>query len=181
MHAFLLILYAIVILFLLYALFALVRGIMLLFRKDFVPFVPIPSHVLAELIPLLKLDKKSVLYDLGCGDGKIICAAHHTYPSATCIGIEKQWGPYLWGKIKHSKQISGTCETIRGDLFGHAYKDATHITAYLFPEFMNRLLPKLEQEVRAGTKLFSIDFPFAHKEPTHVIPVHRHNIYIYEF
>jgi len=158
-----------------------------MFHKDFVPFVRTPTDVIPHILNALKLDEQSVLYDLGCGDGKIVSACHTACPTATCIGIEKQMSPYFLGCIRHRKKFSEKFKLIRDDIFHHTYTDTTHITTYLFPFLMDELLPKLQKELRPGTKVISIDFPFSKKQYTDIIHTSRslyltgRKIYVYEF
>lgn len=183
----LLMLYIIVTILLLCITFLLIKSFTRMLRKDFVPFVPIPTDALVHLIQALQLNEKSTLYDLGCGDGKIIAACYDICPNATYIGIEKELWPYYLGRLRHRKKLSEKFNIIRGDLFNHTYADATHITLYLFPFLMDVLLPKLEKELCLGTKVFSIDFPFSKKQYTDIIHINdahkitHHKIYVYKF
>lgn len=170
-----------------YIVFLFIRFVFNSFHKNFVPFVPSPAAVMPHIISALNLNEKSILYDLGAGDGRIVCACHNAYPNATCIGIEKELWPYVLGRTRYRKNISEKFKFIRGNLFDYSYTDATHITTYLLPEVMDELLPKLERELAPGTKLISIDFPFTKKMYKDIISTSRslhltgRKIYIYEF
>ena len=52
------------------------------------PFVPVPSQIEEEIINALELKNNSVLYDLGCGDGRILLKAVQKHPNIQAIGIE---------------------------------------------------------------------------------------------
>ena len=149
------------------------------------PFVPVSSKVIPDIISALDLQPDSKFYDLGCGDGKVLLAATAAAPEANCIGIEFDWFPFKIAKIKCRKIPN--ISLLRENFFQTDLASATHIFTYLFPHTMNELLPKLEQELRPGTRLVSCDFKFTEKEPIQIIDLHRDEnklcrfLYIYEF
>src|ERR1035437_7676635 len=132
-----------------------------LFSK--VPFVPVRKKVLKDIISALKLSNESVLYDLGCGDGRILFAAAKIYPKISCVGIKKAPFQFLWAKVHKffTGKISKKISIIRGDMFEANVPPATHIFLYLFPELMDSLLPKFKKELKSGTRVVSCDFQFS--------------------
>ncbi len=179
--------YVVITVCLIYTVYSLVRSLVQLFSKRFVPYVPTAYDVFPYLKQVLDLDEKSVFYDLGCGDGRIVRACHDICPTAACIGIEKQLGPYMLARLRNRGRLCKTFKIIRGDFFDYAYSDATHIVLYLFPEIMDLLLPKFQKELKPGTKVISIDFTFSGKKYSDVIRTSRslyltgQKIYVYEF
>ncbi len=152
-----------------------------------VPFIPVRKNVLDDIISSLKLSNQSVLYDLGCGDGRILFYASKIFPSIKSIGIERAPFPYLCAKA--IKALSGSKEVsiVYGNMFKKDLSHATHIFMYLFPEVVDRLLPKFEKELKSGTRIVSCDFPFSKRQPNQVIELlatkHQLNkkLYIYDF
>lgn len=76
-----------------------------MFQKNFIPFVRTPTDVIPHILNALKLDEQSVLYDLGCGDGKIIATCHRIHPDTTYIGIEKKCGHIIWDDSATEKRF----------------------------------------------------------------------------
>lgn len=162
-----------------------------LFSK--VPFVPVRKKVLKDIISALKLSNESILYDLGCGDGRILFAAAKIYPKISCVGIEKAPFPFLWAKSRQifsnylPAQAGKKIMIVHGDMFQTDISPATHIFLYLFPELMNSLLPKFEKELRPGTRVVSCDFQFSGKHPDQVLDLKgtkyqlNRKLYIYNF
>lgn len=132
----------------------------LIFSKK-APFVPIPEEALSKLLSETTLDENDVVYDLGCGDGRVLVYLAKKFRGATYIGIELRLFPYLLAKIRSRKYANITI--IRGDFFKQDLTQATHIVTYLFPHVMDSLLPKLEAELK-HTTLISFDFSFSKKE-----------------
>jgi SAM-dependent methyltransferase len=151
------------------------------------PFIRTRSEVTDEIAGLIGGLKKTlrkgssapVVYDLGCGDGRVLMAirAHNLSlgsendlqtgrDSAQYIGIEKKVIPYILAKMNTGAAKNVTI--FRRDIFKTPLHDATHIYTYLYNNVMDTLLPKLEVELTPGTILYSLDFVFSKKEPTHV-------------
>lgn len=129
-----------------------------------VPYVPLPTHALRKLPSLLTLNQESVLYDLGCGDGRVLYElAKHS--DATFIGIEKAPLPYLIAVLRSALSKKKNVKIIFGDIYTVPLTNATHVFTYLLSEVMNRLYPKLQRELSPGAKVLSCDFTFAAQEP----------------
>jgi SAM-dependent methyltransferase len=152
------------------------------------PFVPIPKNILPEIIQALNLSTDSIFYDLGCGDGRILQAGLRLKPQIKTIGIEKEILPFYLAKWRLRKAIAaGSCQVFHQSFFNQSLTKATHVFTYLFPDLMDELLPKLQQELKPGTKLVSCDFAFNTKQPVKIIHLKRANrslgqkLYCYEF
>ncbi len=158
-----------------------------LFSK--VPFVPVRKKVLKDILSALELSNKSVLYDLGCGDGRILFVAAKIFPSISCVGIEKAPFPFMWAKLHKlfTGKMGEKIAIIQGDMFKKDVSPATHIFLYLFPELMDSLLPKFEKELKPGTRVVSCDFQFSDKQPDQVLDLEakkyqlNHKLYVYNF
>jgi len=165
----------------------LIRSFIKAFFTKEAPFVPSPQNTAHLLAQHLSIPTGSVVYDLGCGDGRLLRALHTLYPNSTYIGIEHELTPYFLFKFYNRRIIGKNFSISRGNFFKKDISDATHILTYLFPHVMDALLPKLERELQAGTKLISIDFPFTHKKPDQIIELSNvphtrgKRLYVYEF
>jgi len=130
------------------------------------PFVPVPSKAVPGIVDALGLVDGSVVYDMGCGDGRVLLSALRANPNIRAVGIEKALLPYLIAKIL----ARGTkIELLRKDFFSHDLSDATQVVTYLFPPVMKRIEEKLDRELKPGTRIVTIDFPFANRKPTRII------------
>lgn len=149
-----------------------------------VPFVSVSKKIILEIIKLLNLQSNSTLYDLGCGDGRVLIECQKQQPLAKFIGLDKDILPF-WRAKWNTKKLPITI--LRKDFFKCDLSDATHIFTYLSIKFMDELLPKLQKELRPGTRLVSCDFPFSQKKPMQTLHLIRpknslgKTLYIYEF
>jgi len=158
-----------------------------LLRGD-APFVPVPSAVLPEITKALGIRENSVVYDLGCGDGKVLMACSKAQPKAKYVGYEISLAIFLlaWIRVLKTKKYR-SIKIFRKNFFGEDFSKATHIFTYLMPKQMARLEEKFERELSPGTRLATCSFPLKTKEPSSIINLGRselllvRKIYVYDF
>lgn len=150
------------------------------------PFIPMPKEVLTRIVEALQIKPDSVVYDLGCGDGRILIAAHQAEPSALYKGVEKNLFPGLLCRINFWRiKAKNKPKLIRKNFFKTDLSSATHIFMYLFTGMPDKLWPKFQQELKPGTRIVSCDFPFTKIQPIQTIDLHRdnkmlaHKLYVY--
>ncbi len=150
-----------------------------------VPFVPVPRHIVDTVKELMPLKVGDTFYDLGSGDGRVVCAMAAAFPQARIIGIEKAPFPYLISRFKLWGKSADNAKLLYGDFSRVLLSDATHVYLYLFPEVVDVLLRKLERELKPGTRVVSCDFPFTGRTAQKIVPVARngrtYTLYLYEF
>jgi SAM-dependent methyltransferase len=135
------------------------------YRGYDVPFVPTPPEVVDEMLRLADLKAGDVLYDLGCGDGRIVIAAAKRY-GVKAIGIDID--PVRIGESNENAAqagLAGKVRFIQQDLFQADFKDATVVTMYLLTSVNLRLRPKLLADLRPGTRLVSHSFEMGDWRP----------------
>ena len=134
-----------------------------------VPFVPVRSRALVDMMENFDLKDGDVFYDLGCGDGRVLFETAKKFPGAEFVGIEKAPFPYLLARMRGLFSRSKNVRIKYGDIFKEDLSGATHVFVYLFPSFLKKLWPKLARELRPGTLLFSAAFVFEQKAPDRVV------------
>jgi len=124
-------------------------------RVPDVPYEPSPHHVVAEMLNLAQVGANDVVYDLGCGDGRIVIAAvKERGARGVCVDIDPQ-------RIRESRanaENAGVAQRIlflNQDLFDTDIGDATVVTVFLWPSMNLKLRPKLWRELKAGTRVVS--------------------------
>lgn len=83
-----------------YLILAVLFSILLGLLLSFAPFVPTQRRDLEAICEVIKLEPDQTLYELGCGDGRLVFALAQKYPQAQLIGIEILWPVYLIAKLK---------------------------------------------------------------------------------
>jgi precorrin-6B methylase 2 len=128
-------------------------------RSPDVPFVPTQSELVRSMLDVAKVGPSDVVYDLGCGDGRIVIAAVRQYRASrgVCVDID----PQRIKEARHNADTAGVAGKItfsNADLFQTDLSEATVVTLYLLPLVNERLRPKLFRELRPGTRVVSNSF-----------------------
>ena len=131
-------------------------------------YIPLPNRVVPLVIEALELNDGDTLYDLGSGDGKVLRAAVRAN-AVQAVGVEINPIVAAISKLKGSGLPN--YRIFRASLYNQDLSEATKIFTYLWPSMMEQLEPKLEKEVKKGTRIVSCDFPLPKKKPHEVINI----------
>jgi len=146
------------------------------------PFIPVKPEFLEQIVETMEIDEKDTVYDLGCGDARMLVSCQNAHPEAKYIGIEKNFVPYFWVKLRLLYLgKSAKIKIIHQDFFKADLSDATAIFLYLIPKQIVRLEEKFERELKPGTKVLAFKYPLQKKEPEKVSGLEGDKIYFYKF
>ena len=140
-------------------------------RRD-VPYVPTPQNVVDEMLTLANVTKNDVVYDLGCGDGRLVITAVKKFGARRGFGVDID--PQRISESNENAKTAGVTDRVTfavQDLFQTDFKDATVVTLYLLPEVNLRLRPKLLSDLRPGTRVVSHSFDMGDWKPQKAITV----------
>lgn len=150
-------------------------------RKPDVHYVPTPEAVVEEMLKVANVGKNDVVYDLGCGDGRIVITAAQKY-GARGIGVDID--PERIKESNENARKAGVTDRVKflqQDLFTMDFRDATVVTLYLLPALNLKLRPKLLSELKPGTRIVSHAFDMGDWKPEKVINVpgddHERTVY----
>jgi tRNA G37 N-methylase Trm5 len=118
-----------------------------------VRYEPSPMPVVATMTELAQVKPGDVVYDLGCGDGRIVVAAAKLGARAVCVDID----PVRIAEAAENAKSAGVAERIdfrNQDLFAIDLAEATVVMLFLSPEFNQKLRPRL-QGLKSGTRIVS--------------------------
>ena len=147
-----------------------------------VPYLPTPPEVVRVMLDMAQVHRGDVVYDLGCGDGRIVIAALKAGATrGVCVDID----PVRIAEARANAEGAGVTKSIRfveGDLFEVPIADATVVTLYLMPSVNERLRPRLLAELRPGTRVVSHDFDMGlawkpESEQSVSLPDHEHKVF----
>ena len=144
------------------------------------PFVQTPLEVAKKMLDLSQIRTGEVLYDLGCGDGRlIILAAKEIGAKATGVELREDLIERARTEIKRLN-LEDKVNVILGNFFDIAISDADVVTLYLTSSANERLRPKLEAELKPGARVVSHDFKVPGWKPSAVYnELLGHTIYAY--
>jgi len=127
-------------------------------RAPDVPYVPTTEAAVKKMLELAGVTKDDVVYDLGCGDGRIVVAAAKVY-GAKAVGIDIN--PQRIKEANENAKKAGVEALVRfeeNDLFEAKISEATVVTMFLLSNINLKLKPKLLRELKPGTRLVSNTF-----------------------
>ena len=136
-------------------------------RKPDVVFIASSDAVVDAMLKIANVTRNDVVYDLGCGDGKIVIAAAQRY-GARGVGIDID--PERIHEANEKARAAGVSQRVHftlGDIFADDTKigDATVVMLYLLPSLNERLRPKLWRELKPGTRVVSNSFTMGDSWP----------------
>lgn len=128
-------------------------------RSPEVPFVPTQNELVRSMLEAARVGPSDIVYDLGCGDGRIVIAAVRQYGArrGVCVDID----PQRIAEARQNADTAGMADKIafsNADLFQTDLREATVVTLYLLPLVNERLRPKLFRELRPGSRVVSNSF-----------------------
>jgi SAM-dependent methyltransferase len=143
------------------------------------PYVTTPAEVVRAMIEVARIHKHDVVYDLGCGDGRILIAAARRF-GARGVGVDIDPERVREARAKvAAHRLAGRIEIRQGDLFETDIREATVVTIYLLPDANLRLRSKLLKELRPGTRIVSHSFDMGDWKPQMVRTVGGTKVYLW--
>jgi len=154
--------------------------------EDLAPFVASPIPVVEKMLEMAGVTKDDVVYDLGCGDGRMLIVAAEKY-GARGVGIDID--PKRIEESRVNAKLAGIgkrAKFVEGDAAKVDISRATVVTLYLLPESNELLRPKLEKELKKGTRVVSHNYRipgWQDKEVASATVIDRqakeHSVYLY--
>ena len=151
------------------------------------PFVATPLPVVKQMLTLAEVKPSEIIYDLGCGDGRVVIMAAQDF-GAQGIGVEmrEDLAKQAMGKITELG-LEGRVKIVQGDMFKVDLSQADVITLYLTTSANDKVKPKLESELKTGTRVVSHDYEILGWRPIKIdnfcenprLGYPSHTIYVY--
>src|SRR5437870_8610671 len=139
-------------------------------RKPDVIYWPTPQNVVDKMLELAEVKKGDVVYDLGCGDARILVTAAKKYGvKGFGFDIDPDRVKDSLENVKKNK-VEDLVAIKKADIFTLDLKDASVVTLYLLPNLNVQLMPQLEK-LKPGSRIVSHDFDMKGAKPKKVITV----------
>lgn len=148
-------------------------------RSPDVIFVPTPNEVVDKMLDMAGVTARDVVYDLGCGDGRICITAAQKYGArAVGIDIDPQRIKEAVANAKAAK-VTDKVRFMEGDLFEANIGEATVVTLYLLTRLNEKLRPKLLKDLKPGTRVVSHAFDMGDWAPEQQASVASSTVYLW--
>ncbi len=151
------------------------------------PFVATPLPVVKQMLTLAEVKPSEIIYDLGCGDGRVVIMAAQDF-GAQGVGVEmrEDLAKQAMGKVSELA-LEGRVKIVHGDMFKVDLSQANVVTLYLTTSANDKVKPKLEAELKPGTRVVSHDYEILGWRPIKIdnfcenprLGYPSHTIYVY--
>ncbi len=129
------------------------------------PYVTTPLPVVDAMLKLARTRKSDVVYDLGCGDGRIVIAAAKRY-GARGVGIDVDPERILEARANAKREGVESLVRFRAqNVYDVDFREATVVAMYLLPDMHRKLSPKLQQNLRPGARIVTHTFDLGDWKP----------------
>jgi len=151
------------------------------------PFVATPLPVVKQMLMLAQLRPGEILYDLGCGDGRVVIMAAQEF-GARGVGVEMREDLVKQALSKISELgLEGRVKIVQSDMFKVDLAQADVVTLYLTTSANDKVKPKLESELKSGVRVVSHDYEILGWRPVKIdnfcenprLGYPSHTIYVY--
>ena len=142
------------------------------------PFITTPEHIVKIMLDLASVGAADNVFDLGCGDGRIVIAAG--LRGARGLGVDLDHD--LIANAKVMARQAGVADRVRferGDLFAIDYREATVVMLYLSERLNLQLWPKLKAQLKPGSRIVSHRFKMGDIKPERTINIDNRDIYLW--
>jgi SAM-dependent methyltransferase len=142
-----------------------------------VPYVPTPEEVVMGMLKMAGVNQNDIVYDLGCGDGRIVIIAAKEF-GARGVGVDN--APNLIQQSNENARKAGVTDRVKfieQDLFETDIREATVVALYLLPELNLQLRPKLLRDLRPGSRIVAHEFDMGDWKPDNMAKVPRVKLY----
>ena len=143
-----------------------------------VPYVSTPQDIVDRMLSMARVRRQDTVYDLGCGDGRIVIAAARRH-GARGVGIDLD--PERIREANDNARLAGVQDRVRfrqADLFTTDFSPASVVMLYLLFEVNLKLMPQLWRQLRIGARVVSHDFHMgAQWPPEQIVRVRDKTLY----
>lgn len=149
------------------------------------PYFPTPHSVVERMLQMADVKSTDTVFDLGSGDGRIVIAAAEKF-GATAVGVEFDDSLVTQSRMAIKRRgLEKKASIIAGDMMVQDYTSASVVTLYLLPTSNEKMLPILQRQLKAGTRLVCHDFDFPQLTPEQTITIEddgegrSHTLFLY--
>ena len=145
-----------------------------------VPWVPTPLETAKQMLELAQVGSKDIVYDLGCGDARMLIMAIKEFGARKAVGYEIRQDLLENSKQEIQRQnVQSRITLVKGDMLEADLSEASVIVLYLTSRANEHLRPKLEKELKPGTRIVSYYFKIDPWKPASTEMSSTGTLYLY--
>ena len=145
-------------------------------RQLDVVYVPTRQTVVDAMLTVAKVKAGDVVYDLGCGDGRIVVSAAKLGARGVGVDIDPQRVSEANQNVQRN-DMGDRVKILNQDLFTTDFRDANVVMLYLLPSLNLKLRPTLWKTLKPGTRIVSHDFDMGDWKPEQTLNVDGSTVY----
>lgn len=146
------------------------------------PWAPTPNEVVEFVLDLGYINSKDTVFDLGCGDGRIVIGAAKRGAKAICVEIDDKLIEIARARARE-QGVEDRITFINSDIINVDLSSASIVYMYLTTNVINRLKSKVISELRPGTMIISLDYSIDWLQPLDIeelnVGTKRYRVYLY--
>lgn len=144
-----------------------------------VVYVPTQQKIVEAMLLLANVSKADTVYDLGCGDGRIVISAAKQFgANGICIELDSNLIKIAQENARQA-EVSDKIRFVEADLFKTDFSGATVIMLYLSPGVNLKLRPYLLKKLKPGTRIISHDFDMGEWKADKVVSIDETTLYLW--
>ena len=146
---------------------------------SFISFIPTPTESIDPFFEIAPISSSDVVYDLGSGDGRLLFAALDK-GAGRAVGVELNPEHIRTAEeTAKSKGVEDRITFVEGDVMEVSFSDATLVLCYLSPAASAALKPRLESELKPGTRVVMETFAVPGWKAVRTIDKNYRHFYLY--
>jgi 2-polyprenyl-3-methyl-5-hydroxy-6-metoxy-1,4-benzoquinol methylase len=143
------------------------------------PYVSTPFPVVEGMLKLARTRKSDIVYDLGCGDGRIVITAAKRY-GARGVGVDIDLDRIQEARANARREgVESLVRFTAENVYDVDIHEATLVTMYLLPDMHRKLAPKLRTDLRPGTRIVTHTFDLGEWKPRQIQNIDGEQIFLW--
>lgn len=142
-------------------------------------YAPTPVEAVEAMLELAQVTESDIVYDLGCGDGRVLVIASKFYGCQSVgIDIDPKCVAATTRNI-NANSLQSLSRVYEKDVLTVDFSRATVVILYLMPDLLEKLKSRLDKQLSPGTRIVCFEKPIPDVKPSRKVKLSGHTLYLY--